>query len=426
MSIYNFQKLFFTATNLTISIIMGLIAPKLLGAQAYGQFSYISAFGVFYFQALLCSFNNAYIYHYAVEIEKKSIINCFYLGFVLLIGFVFFIFIIGTTKFQFLKDLIFPDIEDNRIVIFGSIFAIITFIYLRLFDVFDADKKILETEIIRTIGRFVVLSILFFLALKDEVVSLNNFYEISIIVMLISIVASLLKIKIKFVIPSFMELRYLSAHFWRYSKPLIYVTFIAATYSFLGKYLLQLNSGSIEQGYYNFAYTIATMPVVFISSLLMIFMTDITTAFKNQSPNEASYVFWDFVSTSLIIQLFAVGLIILLAEWVVLTIVGNEFTPAISIIYILSIFSVFHVFGVIGTAVFNAAGKNNFYAKLNVFILILCILFFVSYAMLIGFNAFSLSLTVTVLYIIRSSIIFFKCLELLELRKIRLYILMFF
>jgi len=420
----NIKKLLFTGVNLAISICLGLLVPRVLGAELYGQFTYITSLGVFFFQMVLLSFNNAFIYHHSLEIEGKSTINFFYLRIISILVCVFAVLTFVILQLEYFKDLIYPDIADDSFIVLGGIFASLTFFQLRLFDVFDAHKKVVHSEVIRVLTRFGLVIIISYLVVSQSPFSLHRYYMVSIFFALLSIVVGLKTVGIQFSLPSVLQSSRLLRSFWNYSRPLIYVLIISASYSFLGRYLLQFDGGSKEQGFYNFAYTVATMPVVFISSLVMLFSSDLVTALKNNKKQLASNTFLNFIVISLAVQLFALGLIVLLMERVVLVIVGAEFGPAIPVIYILSVFSTFHVFGVIATAVFNSAGENLIYAKLNISNLVAGVCVMIIYSVIYGFTAISLSLVVTGLYVIRSSIIFYKCLGLLQMRVIQLYFLL--
>ncbi len=409
-----FSKTFFVGLNILISISVGLLIPKILGPDLYGQYTYITSFCIFIFQIILLSFNNAYIFYFTNESKDKGVVSTYYLCLISLILVIFSFLIVLIMAVSDAKQAIFPDIDEDVFILLGSIFGALSFIQLRTFDLFDAHKKIFLPELIRTSSRFIIILVALYYIFYEISLSLNAYYIISIVLLFLSILISIIFTRIKYSRVSKDDLKNFSKLFWSYSKPLLYVLIISATYTFLGKFLLQNQGGSIQQGYYNFAYTIATIPVMLISSLMMLFSNDMASQFKEGNLLKASNKMLGFISLGFMIQLFSVGIMFISINWMILNVVGIDFLPSINIVYILGIFSIFHVFGITATATFNSAGKNVLYAKWNIPLIVFSIITLVIFAYKIGFEAISLALFVTGLYILRSLTLFIKSTSLLK------------
>ena len=66
-------------------------------------------------------------------------------------------------------------------------------------------------------------------------------------------------IKFDFIIPNRVIFLDMLKDFIMYVKPLLAFTFVAVIYIYLGKYVLQQTSGSIEQGYFALAFQVSML-----------------------------------------------------------------------------------------------------------------------------------------------------------------------
>ena len=107
------SKTFFVGLNILISISVGLLIPKILGPDLYGQYTYITSFCIFVFQIILLSFNNAYIFYFANESKDKGVVSTYYLFLVSLIFVIFSFLIIFIMAVSDTKQAIFPDIDED-------------------------------------------------------------------------------------------------------------------------------------------------------------------------------------------------------------------------------------------------------------------------------------------------------------------------
>jgi O-antigen/teichoic acid export membrane protein len=369
-------KVVSTGLNFILSLVIGIIVPRVVGPIEYGQYSYIIASYAFVFQLLMVSSNVAYIYFLSNNKYSTKAINTFYFYFLFLVTCIAVFISAITINTDFGIQYFWNGLDKINLLYLGLVYGI----FLNLQDVLtsysDSTTQTIISEKIKLLSKFIIVLLIIYFVMMDSL-NINKYF-----VLLISNFIVFYLLFIKYVDFKFLKMKKpkftaIFADFFYYIKPLIFFTFIAASYSFLGKFVLQNTSGSLEQGYYNFAYQLALIPVVFINSIMSIFMSEMTKMFQENRIFEIKRIF-----TSSIIKVYAVHafisfFMILNAEQIILISVGVKYIGAKEAFQSLTFFSLLHTFGIFNRNIFLSSGRTKQYSLINSLSMLVGIAYFV-------------------------------------------------
>ena len=272
-------KLISTIINFTLSIIIGILLPKTIGPKDYGDYSYIISIYSFFFQLLMFSSSTAYVYFLSVKKYNVKEINTIYFSFLFLIC----MMITALTSFLLWNDLtinfLFSGINNKNLVYLALFLSVLMSFQERFIEYSDSTSQTIKSEKIKLISKFLLsLSVIVFVFFKK--LTIYNFLITSIFSIVLFIFMFIKLVVFNFALVSKKKAKKIVIDIFNYVKPLIAFTFISSIYSFIGKYTIQSTGGSFEQGYYNFASQIALLPVILITSIMAIYMSEMTKKFQ--------------------------------------------------------------------------------------------------------------------------------------------------
>lgn len=393
-----------TAINFILAVTLGILVPKAIGPQSYGEYNYIiSTFG-FIVQFLMLSTIPAYIYFLSNEKYKHDEINLFYslyLTGVSLIILIVGVLIIELTAFDFIWN----EINIKYLLYLGLIFSITINIHDVLIAFADSTKQTFNSEKIKLVSKsIVVFAIICFVFLES--LNIYNFFVLMILNYLIFYI--LFYFKIEFTVNKNFnktKLKSIFVDFYIYIKPLIIFSIVAALYSYYGKFVLQNSTGSVEQGYYNFAFQLALIPITFVSALMTIYMSEFTKLFKM---NNIEYI--KDIFTNSLLKIYTIHLIITLiiyfnVETIILLTVGEEFISAKYALEILVFYSLFQTIGLFSRNIYFSSNRVKEYSVINTIVMIFGLMF-LTYIFItnISFDAYLLAIIMALFYFIRTFI----------------------
>ena len=401
-----------------LTVILGILVPRVIGPEEYGNYSYIISTYAFLFQILLFSSNTAYIYFISKKKHKIENLNLFYFIFLTLVVLI----IIFISLFSFSSDAgllyLWNGVNDIKILTLGLIFGLLLNFQQRLIDFSDATSQTIKSEKIRLFSKF-VLAVFVILFICLNFFDIKGYFILNIFSILIFIVAYLRSIKIK--INKFYknELFEILNDFYKYLKPLFIFAVVSSVYSYFGKYVLQFSSGSLAQGYFNFAFQITMIPIGFIYSLMSVFLSDMTKLNNKNDINGLKNIFNFAVEKLFVVHaVFSIFLIINTNE-IVLLLVGESYLNSVPAIKVLSIFSLFNTLGMISSNIFYSTARNKLYSNINTSIMFFGILFYVFYYFSSSkLNALNLSIIMLFIYSIRLFVQLIYNLNFMKIKKI--------
>lgn len=363
-------KIIATGLNFLMSIVLGILVPRAIGPMSYGDFSYIIATYAFLFQFLMFTSNTAYIYFLSHGKHKIEDVNMFYMLFLGIISFLILILGLITGNSEFVIKYLWNGLDNQYLLYLGLIFGIFTNLQTRLEEFSDSTSQTITSEKLKLTSRFIIVVTIIVFVLLDK---LDIYWYFILSILNLTLFFALFYKYITFMISKidWKVFQEIFDDFYIYLKPLIIFTLIAAIYSYLGKYVLQASSGSVEQGYYNFAYQLALIPVTFISSIMAIYMSEMTKKFQANDLTGVKEVFVNNIFKIYTIHAFIAFFMLVNAKEIILLTVGEQFLGALGALQALSIFSLLHTFGMLSGNLFFSSGRNKQYSIINSITMIL-------------------------------------------------------
>jgi O-antigen/teichoic acid export membrane protein len=357
-----------------MSIVMGILVPRAIGPSAYGDFSYIISTYGFLFQLFMFTSSTAYIYFLSHNKYHINEVNTFYFIFLFMITMMVVIVGLITISTEFGLEYLWNGLNDKYLLYLGLILGIFSQLQARLTEFSDSTAQTIQSEKIKLLSKFLmVLSVVTFILFDS--LDIYSYFILSILNFVLFIMLFIKYINFQFAKVNKEKIVNIFEDFYVYLKPLIVFTLIAAIYSYLGKYVLQSSSGSLEQGYYNFAFQLALIPVTFISSIMAIYMSEMTKKFQVNDLAGVKEIFVNNIFKIYAIHAFIAFFMLVNAKEIILLTVGEQFLGATGALQTLSIFSLLHTFGMLSGNLFFSSGRNKQYSIINSTTMILGIVY---------------------------------------------------
>ena len=413
-------KLISAGFNCLLALILGIIVPRVIGPEAYGNYSYVTSTYAFFFQFLLFSSNTAYIYFLSSEKHKIENINSFYFSYLFLISIVIITISLFTLNLDVGLLYVWNNISDLKILILGLCFGILLNFQQRLIEYSDSTLQTIISEKIRIVSRIVIASSVMLFVFYEKL-NVYSYFTLAILSLVIFILGILKFTDFRFKKINRKEFILIAKEFYIYVKPLVIFALVASVYSYLGKYVLQATSGSKEQGYYNFAFQITMIPVGFIYSIMTIFLSEMTKKIKNNDVGGVKRIF-NFSVTKLFTLHAIISFFLLInATELVLLLVGEAYVFAVPAIQVLSIFSLFNTLGMFSSNIYFSSNRNKLYSIINTSTMFVGILSYIIFFYFYKLNSYTLSIVVLSFYTIRVIIQLIYNLNYLKIKKMTFF-----
>lgn len=400
-----------------ISVILGIVVPKVIGPNMFGVYSYLTSTYIFLFQFCLLSSNTAYIYMLSKGKHDIGLINSFYFIFLSIISFLILVFSLFTFNFELLISYIWNNISNINYLTLALFFGVVFQIQQRLIDFSDSTSQTFKSEKYRLISKaFVLISILVFINFLKF--NIKVYFLLNIISVLVFLVLFFKNVSFKLSKLNFKKLKLILNEFIVYLRPLIIFSLVASIYSYLGKYLLQSSTGSIEQGYYNFAYQLVMIPVGLIYSIMTILFSEMTKTSEQKNINHIKSIYLKSFNYLYVLHAIFTSFLIINANKIVNILVGESFVGAVPCLKFLAIFSLLNTIAMTSSNVFFSKNKNKLYSIINTTVMSLGLCFYIY--LLVGsytIDSILISKVVLVFYSIRVSIQLIYTLNFLQIKK---------
>ena len=413
-------KILFTAINFLITTSVFILVARNLGAEGYGSISYIFATYDFFIQIFMLQVPTAYIFFLSGNKYSKSDLNGFVSAYLAFVSVAILLVTIPTYNNDFGETYLWG-YTNSTSLIFGSFLIIFITNVQNIFQNYsDATLQTVKSENSRFVSKLFLIFVILILSIFEVLIIETYLLSLVLSLAVYFIVYSRL-IHFKFSIPNKAIFYEISKDFIRYVKPLVLFSFVGVFYIYFGKYVLQNTSGSIEQGYFGFAFQIAMLPVLIISPIMPIIMREIIEKYKDANILEVKKIFLDRFFKILPLFVLGTAFLIFNAEEIILFTVGKEFIGAKLSIQMLSIYSLLHIFGFFNSIVFLSTGRNAQYGAVKSLPLVIGSLY-LAYIYFAGvLDASGLALVLVVIYFFQCLILFFLNIKFLEIRKLSLF-----
>jgi O-antigen/teichoic acid export membrane protein len=287
-------KMLSNVVGLFTNVFTQAIVPRALGPGAFGNFNFLSDF---FGQAteLIDGYSSTGALVKISLRPSEHRLTSFYLLYVLAAS-LFILVLVSLVQFLGLGDWIWPD-QERRFVFLATVWALFRWWQIVLQMICDAHGLTVAAEKIKIAQRLSGVLLIGGLFVLGQL-SLVNYFFYYIFILLFLVVGFLVILIASGRFPPLSEF-FLASHEFRtyakeyfsYSLPLF--SFIAAE-AVLGvwdRWLLQKYSGSVEQGYFGFAYQIGYISILFVGAMSPLIGREFAVAFANRNLVQSAYLF---------------------------------------------------------------------------------------------------------------------------------------
>lgn len=361
-------KLFGNFIGFLASIIISLIVPRSLGPTAYGNFSFLVDFFTKINTFLDNSTSTAFYTMLSQSPEDRKLIK-FYSYFVLLLG-LFPLIIFIPLSFTNFKSILWPD-QETLFICLAFFVSYLIFINSILVKIVDAYALTVKGEIIRLTNKIlqvlVILSMFFI-----GIFSLINYFFFHYFVLIALLVALVLLINKNniLIFPNISISKKSRNHyiskFYIYCKPLFFLSLITITVAILDRWILQLFSGSSEQGYYGLSLRIASICFLFTSAITPLILREFSISHLKKDYTKIKSQYLKFSTLFFFIASFISIFISINSNKIGIIIGGSNFSEAQLSIMVMSLYPIHQTLGQMNGSFFLATEKTKIYSYIGI------------------------------------------------------------
>ena len=366
-----FSKLKSNFIMLFSNMIMAFLVPKSLGPVMYGVFDFVTEFFFNVLNFLQLGTQNAFYTKYSKNQSDNKII-IYYIKFVFIT--IVFSFIVVFLLYAFsLQNFFWPGI-NTKYVLMGLIFSIFTLIIADLKLLNDAAGLTVKSEKIlvyqKSFGAIIILILYYFFVIDIETFFI---YHYSIMIFLMFGWLSLIKNSID----PFNEkinkedIKNYSLRFYNYSRPLFIYSVITLICDIGDRLILQFFSGSIEQGYFGFAYRISGICFIFTSAMTPLLLREFSIAFKQKNIEDIAKLFRNNIPLLYFIGAYFCLFFVFNSRSIIEIIGGSEYMLGYTTFVIMCFYPIQQSYGQLSTSLYYATNQTELYKNIAVSVSIL-------------------------------------------------------
>jgi O-antigen/teichoic acid export membrane protein len=411
-------KVITTSLILLLSIVIGILVPRVIGPVNYGELNYVISTYGFLFQLTMLSAGVAYVFFLSGNKYNNEEVNSLYFSFIFIVSIL--VVFIGMMSISSELGIMYlwNGLENKYLLYLGLIFGMFANIQQRLLEYSDSTGQTIQAEKIKLLSK-VLIVITIILLVFFETLDVYLYLMLSILGLILFIALFFKYISISFSKISTSKSKIIINDFYVYLRPLAIFTLISSVYSYIGKYTLQASSGSLEQGLYNFALQFSLIPVAIVISIATIYMSEIKKKHENNDINGVRKLYIYGITRVYALHAIVSIFIILNAKAIITLTVGNEYIGAVESLQVLSIFSLLHTFGIFSSQLFFGSDRNRQYSVINSSVMALGVLFFIYILLFKTINSIELSILTVSFYMLRVLIQLYFNMDYLEVNKVK-------
>jgi O-antigen/teichoic acid export membrane protein len=363
-----FFKLFVNLIGFIISLITQSLIPRSLGPKSYGEFCYLTNISTqivgFFDMGTSIGF-----YTKISQRQKEFGLISFYFGFALIVSAAIFTLVflsqatsLATTLWQN---------QTGFFVYLSVVIAILTWYLQIINNLGDAYGLTVRIEKARIVQKIIGLGIILALFYCNKLDITGLFvYNIVVIIFLLAAMILLFNnaanpIKKKWVL-SKQDIHSYTNEFYSYSKPLFIYILVSLVVGVFDRWLLQVFSGSVQQGFYGISMQIGAVCFLFTSSIASLIIREFSIAHQNSDNARVVYLFRRYIPLFYGIASFFACFIAVQADSIAYMFGGVKYHDAAWAIAIMSIYQIHQTYGMLSGAVFLASGQTKLYSKIGI------------------------------------------------------------
>lgn len=399
-----FYKLSTNMIGLAIGLVTQAIIPRGLGPKAYGDFSFLSNF----FSQVVGFFDmgTSISFYTKLSQRQKDIgIITFYVSFAIIASIAVFLLIFIVSFMPFTKK-IWPD-QLMFFVYLAAIWGIFSWFIQILDKIVDAFGLTVPAEMARMAQKILGLILIVALFFSNQLNLRNFFFYHYVLFIALGILFGwiiknhIASLCVSWKISKVQVFAYVK-EFYQYSHPLFVYALVGLFVNILDRWLLQVFSGSVQQGFYGLSYQIGAICFLFTSAMTPLITREFSIAYAKKDITEMASLFRRYIPLLYGIAAFFSCFISMQAESVAYILGGAKYHDAALAIAIMAFYPIFQTYGQLSGSVFFAAGRTGLYRNIGIIFLIIGLpatYFLIAPSDMMGLNAGSTGLAIKMVLI---------------------------
>lgn len=368
-----FYKLFTNLIGLLIGFGTAAIIPRGLGPKAYGDFNFLTNF-FNQITGFLDMGTSIGFYTKLSQRQREFGLVSFYIYFSLIISVLVLFFVFVSNSISIHKTL-WPDQQ----MFFVWLAAILGFLawFLQVFTkILDAYGLTVPTEKARILQKILGLVAILILFVFQQI-KLTQFFIYQYCIVIFLLVAFIrvseksgFSFRQDWKLPM-LQIKKYTKEFYKYSHPLFIYALIGLIVGILDRWLLQLYSGSVQQGFYSLSYNIGAICFLFTSAMTPLLMREFAVLYGKNDMQEMARLFRRYIPMLYSIAAYFSCFIAVQAEKVIYIFGGKGFKGAIMAVTIMSFYPIHQTYGQLSGSVFYATGQTGLYRNIGITMMLL-------------------------------------------------------
>ena len=344
------------------------MVPRGLGPKAYGNFDFLSNF---FRQAVgfLDMGTSTAFYTKLSQRQKESGLVSFYLYFMgivslVIIGFVVITHLTSTYTQIWPEQLVFY-------IYLAAGWGILTWIVQIFNQMTDAYGLTVSAELVKISQRTLGVLLIVILYISHQLTLSNFFYYHYLILFFLGGIflwimgRSGYSIRREWRLSRKKTKGYLK-EFYRYSHPLFTYSLIGLIVAILDRWLLQVFSGSVQQGFYALSFRIGTLCFLFTSSMTPLLLREFSIAFNKKDIGKMADLFRRYIPLLYSIAAYFACFIALQSDKVIYILGGESYSGALKAVAIMAFYPLHQTYGQLNSSIFYATGQTKLYRNIGV------------------------------------------------------------
>jgi O-antigen/teichoic acid export membrane protein len=363
-----FAKLSANLIGLVISLVTQSLVLRSLKPKAYGDFSYLTNVSTQIVSFFDMGTSLAF-YTKLSQRQKEFGLVSFYFGFSILLS-ALILLLVALSHIVSVDSVLWPG-QSIVFVYLAVIWAILNWITQTINNMGDAHGLTLSIEKMRVVqkvlGLLLIVALFFYKQLDLYRFFLYNFavsgFLIGAIVLILAKAGHLQRTDWRL---SRIEIRSYAKEFNRYSRPLFFYFLVSSVVVAFERWLLQIFSGSVQQGFFGLSAQIGAFCFIFTSSIASLIIREFSIAYSRNDLQQMGYLFRRYIPLFYGIAAFFACFIAMQADSVARIFGGDKFQGAGPVIALMAFYQIHQTYGMLSGSIFMATGQTGLLSKISI------------------------------------------------------------
>lgn len=356
------------AAGALISFMTAGVVPRGLGPKAYGDYGFLTNF----LGQILIFFDSGTSTAFYQKLSKRhneTGIIAFYSRYVLL-AFSILVIVVTAGRLLGFDERLWPG--QPPVYLYMATVCVMFFWGGELSGLIaDACGVTVNVEKARLLIRFIGALILLALFFTGKMTITNYFaYQYAFYLALIVFIFYILKKKGFHIFGNMSltrpQISGYTKEFFDYSHPLILYSAIGMVDTLLCRWLLQRYHGSVQQGFYNFAFQLNAMSFIFSGSLTMLLMREFSVAFGEKDLGRIAMLFRKYIPFFYTLTAYFACFVFTHAKEVIYLFGGAAYKDALIPVMLMSFYPIHQTYGQLSCTVLTATEQTRLYRNVGV------------------------------------------------------------